>query len=127
MILIAEDDEDDREFIKLAFKKAATTQSLQMASNGQEVLDCLGKLPEKEFPCLIVLDLNMPVLDGLQTLEALNEKPDFRKIPKVIFTTSGSDEDKARCLSKGASDYFVKPHNMSEIVKTVETMLRYCN
>ena len=127
MILIAEDDDDDKEFLRLAFKKAATTQSIQMASNGLEVLDYLRRLSDKELPCLIVLDLNMPVLDGLQTLEALNEKPDFQNIPIVIFTTSSSDEDRERCLSKGASDYFVKPDNMTEIVKTVETMLQYCN
>lgn len=126
MILLAEDDEDDREFIKIAFKKASSKHTIHIADNGQEALDYLFHLPEEDFPCLIVLDLNMPILNGLQTLEVLNSRPKFKGIPKVIFTTSDSDEDKLRCLSRGASDYVVKPYNMTEIVKTVEKMLSYC-
>ena len=127
MVLLAEDDEDDKELIKLAFEEVTTKHSLYVTNNGQEALDYLMRLQEKDLPCLIVLDLNMPVLNGIQTLEALAELPKFQNIPKVIFTTSDSDEDKVRCLSKGASDYLVKPSNMREIVKTVENMLRYCS
>ena len=127
MILLAEDDEDDKEFIKLAFEKVSTKHRLHITENGQEALNYLLPLPDTDLPCLIVLDLNMPILNGLQTLEALNEVPKFQNIPKVIFTTSDSLEDKARCLSKGATDYMVKPTNMKEIVKTVENMVRHCS
>ncbi|MGZ5219808.1 MAG: response regulator [Chitinophagaceae bacterium] len=127
MILLAEDDEDDKEFIRLAFNKASSRHRIHIADNGQQALDYLFLLSEEDLPCLIVLDLNMPVLDGLQTLDALNSKPKFKDIPKVIFTTSESDEDKRRCLSKGAADYVVKPHNMTEIVRTVQNMLTYCD
>jgi CheY-like chemotaxis protein len=127
MILLVEDDEDDQEFLKLAFQKTSAKQSLHIANNGQKALDYLYQLSEKDYPCLIVLDLNMPVLDGIKTLEALKGKPAFNNIPKVVLTTSDSDEDKARCLSNGATDYLIKPHNMKEIIKTVENMLRYCD
>jgi CheY-like chemotaxis protein len=127
MVLLAEDDEDDKEFIKLAFEKVSAKQHLHIADNGQEALNYLLLLPDNDLPCLIVLDLNMPILNGLQTLEALNEIPRFQKIPVVIFSTSDSVEDKSRCLSKGATDYLVKPSNMTEIVKTVGGMLRYCS
>ncbi len=127
MILIAEDDEDDREFIKLAFEKVSAKHRLHIADNGQEAINYLLLLPKNDLPCLIVLDLNMPVLNGLQTLETLNKNPKFHKIPKVIFSTSDSVEDKARCLSKGATEYMVKPSDMTEIVKTVGNMLRYCS
>lgn len=126
MILLAEDDEDDKEFISLAFKKVSSKHTLYIAENGQEALDYLVGLDEDELPCLIVLDLNMPILDGLKTLEALKEERKFEKIPKVIFTTSDSNEDKVRCLSQGATDYIVKPSNMTDIVKTVQNLLRYC-
>ncbi|HZG00086.1 MAG TPA: response regulator [Chitinophagales bacterium] len=126
MVLLAEDDDDDKEFIKLAFEKASATHRLHIADNGQEALNYLLPLPENDLPCLIVLDLNMPVLNGLQTLEALNKIPKFQKIPVVIFSTSDSIEDKNRCLSKGAADYLVKPSNMTEIVESVNSMLRYC-
>lgn len=126
MILLAEDDEDDQEFLTLAFKRAGVDHGFHITNNGREVLDYLSGLTEEQLPCLIVLDLNMPVLDGVQTLDALKENSKYRHIPKVILTTSTSEEDKARCLANGATEYLVKSHNMNEITKTVETMLRYC-
>jgi CheY-like chemotaxis protein len=126
MVLLAEDDDDDKEFIKLAFEKVSAKQRLHIADNGQEALDYLLPLSENDLPCLIVLDLNMPVLNGLQTLEALNKIPKFHRIPIVILSTSDSVQDKERCLSKGAAEYLVKPSNMSDIVKTVGGMLHYC-
>ena len=126
MILLADDDEDDQEFLTLAFRKANANHQFCVANNGQEVLDILSTLPDGQLPCLIVLDLNMPVLDGSQTLEALEARPEYRRIPKVIFTTSASALDRERCLAKGATDYLVKPSNMSEFVKKVQTMLAYC-
>jgi DNA-binding response OmpR family regulator len=68
----------------------------------------------------------MPILNGLQTLSVLNSEPRFDKVPKVILTTSDSDENKTKLLSKGAVDYFVKPSNMKDFVSTAEKMLRYC-
>ena len=127
-ILLAEDDEDDKEFISLAFKKVTSKHRLHIADNGQQAIEFLLNVDdEKGLPCLIVLDLNMPVMDGVQTLEALNQKTKFKNIPKVIFTTSDSEIDKARCLSNGATDYLVKPANMTGIMKSVETMLQYCD
>ena len=127
MVLLAEDDDDDKEFIKLAFEKVSAKHSLHITDNGREALNFLLPLPEDDLPCLIVLDLNMPVLNGLQTLDALNKIPKFDKIPIVILSTSNSEKDKERCLSKGAAEYLVKPSNMTDIVKTVGGMLRYCS
>lgn len=127
LILIAEDDEDDKEFLMLAFHKLTDRHKVHIAGNGQEALEFLsGISDEKELPCLIVLDLNMPVLDGLQTLEALKNKPRFENIPKVVFTTSDSTVDKMRCLSQGATDFMVKPSNMTDIQKSIRSMLNYC-
>jgi DNA-binding response OmpR family regulator len=126
MILLAEDDEDDQEFITLAFKKVSAVHDFHISSNGKEIIEYLDQLPVQHLPCLIVLDLNMPVLDGVQTLEILNTMDKYDHIPKVIFTTSDSEVDKVRCMAMGASDYLVKPYNMTEIVKSVEAMLKYC-
>ena len=115
MVLLAEDDEDDQELITLAFNKATSTHKLHIANNGQEVLEYLSNLSLQHLPCLIVLDLNMPVLDGLQTLEALKKMDRYQDIPKVIFTTSDSSDDRAKCLAIGANAYVVKPHNLSLI------------
>ncbi len=126
-ILFVDDDEDDKEFISQAFHKVTEHCDMHTAENGKQALEYLQNIKDEDaLPCLIVLDLNMPVLNGLQTLEELNRKPAFQKIPKVIFTTSDSDEDKKRCLSKGAVDFFVKPSSMTGIIKTVQKMLLYC-
>ncbi len=126
MVLFAEDDEDDQEFITLAFNKATSEHRLHITNNGQEAMEYLSNLPEQHLPCLIVLDLNMPVLNGVQTLEALKKMDRYQDIPKVIFTTSDSSDDRAKCLAIGANGYEVKPHNMNEIVNTIEKLLHYC-
>ncbi|WP_052324245.1 response regulator [Flavihumibacter sp. ZG627] len=126
-ILFAEDDEDDREFLMHALRNVGSYHKVHMATNGKEALEILFNLsPEDGLPCVIILDLNMPVLDGIQTLEILNHKASFQHIPKIIFTTSASEIDRVRSLSKGATDFVVKPSNMPDFVKTVEGMLRYC-
>ena len=123
-ILLAEDDEDDQELIRMAFSKVTADHTFKIVNNGQEALETLANL--NSVPCLIILDLNMPVLNGFQTLEALNSNPKFSKVPKVILTTSDSDENKKRSISSGAVDYFVKPSNMKEFIVTAEKMLTYC-
>ena len=126
VILLAEDDEDDKELITLALGRLSSEHTLHITDNGQQALDYLNHLPANVRPCLIVLDLNMPVLDGLQTLEALSKQPEFKNIPKIIFTTSDSAADKARCIAKGTTDYLVKPANMTGIVQSLSNMLSYC-
>lgn len=126
LVLFAEDDEDDQEFIALAFNKIKSNSRFHIASNGQEALRYLSGLPDDNLPCMIVLDLNMPVLDGVQTLDALKDQKKWDHIPRFILTTSDSARDKARCLSKGATDYLVKPNNIAELVKTIETILHRC-
>lgn len=126
-ILLVEDDEDDQEFISLALKRMSPQPRFHIASNGNELLHHLAGLSDDELPCLIVLDLNMPGLNGFQTLEALNEDPKYSKIPKVIFTTSESEKDKRRCLENGASDFVVKPNSLSEVTAAIGNMLTYCD
>lgn len=124
-ILLAEDDEDDQELIKLAFSKVTTQHDFKIVNNGQEVLDALSGRPE--MPCMIILDLNMPRLDGLQTLKELRKEPKYTGIPIVIFTTSDDDDNKRISYSSGASDYFIKPATLKEFVNTAQKMLTYCH
>jgi CheY-like chemotaxis protein len=126
IVLLAEDDEDDREFISLAFKKLSSPPTVFIRNNGRELMEYLSSLAVSELPCLIILDLNMPVMDGIETLDLLKHDAKYDNIPKVIFSTSNSEEDKARCISHGAIDFFVKPANMNGIVQSVQKMLHYC-
>ena len=123
-ILLAEDDEDDQELIKLAFSKVTQEHDFKIVNNGQEVLDALSG--PGHMPCMIILDLNMPRLDGLQTLRELRKEPKYTDIPVVIFTTSDSDDNKRHSYSSGAADYFIKPSNMKDLVHAAKKMLTYC-
>lgn len=124
-ILLAEDDEDDQELIQLAFSKVTKEHEFKIVSNGQEVLDVLSR--QSDAPCMIILDLNMPVLNGIQTLKELQKEPRYKKIPIVILTTSDNDENKKSSYSSGAADYFVKPSSMKDLVVAAKKMLTYCH
>lgn len=126
-IVLAEDDEDDQEIIMMAIRKLDPYRQFHIANNGREVVNYLSLLKEEELPCLIVLDLNMPVLNGLQTLEELNKNVKYSNIPKVIFTTSDSEEDKRKCLQHGAADYVVKPANMNDVVRSINNIIAHCD
>lgn len=126
-IFLAEDDEDDQEFIREAIRKVNPEQELEIASNGKELLDSLQSLPDNELPCLLVIDLNMPVMDGWQTLEALKKMPRYNSVPRVIFTTSDTEGDKQKAAQAGAAGYLTKPSNMTEVVKSVTKILSYCH
>lgn len=123
-ILVAEDDEDDQELIQLAFRKVTSDHDFKIVNNGQEAVETLSK--QRNLPCLIILDLNMPLLNGIQTLQALTVDPRFAHIPKVILTTSDNEDNKKNSYSNGAVDYFIKPNTMKEFVLTAEKMLAYC-
>ncbi len=126
MVVLAEDDEDDQEFIRDAIKKINPTQELHVANNGKELLDYVHELKDNQVPCLFVIDLNMPVMDGWQTLDELNRLPKFSGVPKVIFTTSDMEQDKKKALKNGATLYLTKPSNMTDVVKSVGKILGYC-
>lgn len=123
-ILLAEDDEDDQELIKMAFKEVTTRHIFKIVSNGKEALETLSA--QSNLPCLIVLDLNMPLLNGIQTLKALRDDPKFEKIPKVILTTSDNEENRKVSYFNGAVGYFVKPDTLPELVSTAQKILAYC-
>ncbi|HEU5145383.1 MAG TPA: response regulator [Chryseosolibacter sp.] len=125
LILLAEDDEDDQELIRLAFSKVTQEHDFKIVNNGQELLDALSR--QGDMPCMIILDLNMPLLDGLQTLNEIKKEPKYTKIPIVIFTTSDSDDNKRNSYSSGAADYVIKPSTMKEFVSAAQKILTYCH
>lgn len=123
-ILLAEDDEDDQELIRMAFEKADAESMLKVVCNGQEALELLSR--HNTLPCLIVLDLNMPLLNGIDTLKELNRLPAYQRIPKVILTTSDAEHNRRISYSYGALDYFVKPSTLADFVNTAKKIIEYC-
>jgi CheY-like chemotaxis protein len=124
-ILVADDDIDDQEMISESLHDLDENCTIEVVSNGQLAINRLENtsLPH---PCLVILDLNMPVLDGLQTLALIREMPALQGIPVVVFTTSDSSDSRKKSLKLGALDYLVKPDDYKGILAVTAKMMEYC-
>ncbi len=114
LVLYADDDSDDRAWISEACKAVNAAWAIEFVENGREVLEFLYKLPSSDLPDLIVLDLNMPELDGRQTLQKIKAHPLYQQIPVAIVTTSSNNLDKDICKRLGASLFLIKPDSYIE-------------
>src|SRR5688572_3785768 len=95
-ILYIDDDADDREMMDLALRAANPAVQVAFAENGLEGIDLLEKAKiDNDLPCLVVLDINMPVMDGRKTLEVIRKDPALTNLPVVIFTSSRNAHDEA--------------------------------
>ena len=126
LILIGEDDLDDKEFLIDVFATVDKAFYLEFVNNGRKVLTTLEKIPDDRLPCLIVLDYNMPELNGAEILLELKNHRRYDPIPKVIWSTSGSDTYKSICLALGAKAYVMKPSNVKDFEDIVRHMVSFC-
>jgi len=130
-ILIAEDDQDDRQWIKEALAKCQFEQPISFVVDGEELMDFLlhrGKYTATgnlAYPGLILLDLNMPRKDGRECLKEIKNDPRIRHIPVIILTTSRAAEDTFRTYSLGANTVFHKPVTFDNLVKIMQTLTDY--
>ena len=109
-ILLAEDDLDDREFFFDFLIHRKDIEILPVAENGAALLQCLENISnDSSLPDLIILDQNMPVRNGLQTLCLLKDNKRYTHIPVVIYSTITDERLKEACSAMGASSIFVKP------------------
>ncbi|TMI86004.1 MAG: response regulator [Bacteroidetes bacterium] len=125
-ILLGEDDPDDQEMLKDVFTAIDTAFVLFFVNNGSEVLSALGKLKDDQMPCLIILDYNMPGLSGADILRELGTNERYKNIPKVVWSTSGSEKFRSVCLELGAVDYVLKPTDVVELEEIARYMLSLC-
>ena len=121
VILYAEDDQDDFEGLKDALEQLSDKHKLIQARNGTEIMSYLEE--GNEFPGLIVLDLNMPIMDGKQTLLWLKSQDAYKDIPTMVFTTSSRDEDLRLCKSHDCT-FFRKPTLYRDLLHIVQLMLQ---
>ena len=126
LVLIGEDDVDDQDLLKEVFSSIDGSFTLVFALNGAEVLAYLDKNKTGELPCLIILDYNMPGLNGAEILKELNNSSEYNSIPKIIWSTSKSDTYRDICLEMGANDYLVKPSNVTDLKGICRYMLSIC-
>ena len=127
-ILIGEDDFEDQFILEEYFQDNGVKGFVAFEKNGRKIIEYLEQLkPEAELPSLIVLDLNMPILNGTQTLFELKQNNRFNKIPVIIYSTSDNDHERRKCINFGAVDYMVKPISVDEGDRMVKRFLQYVN
>jgi CheY-like chemotaxis protein len=125
-ILYADDDPDDIELLKEAFACIAENIELITCSNGAEALQYLITLPTEEpAPCLIILDINMPVLDGKQALARLRSINRFIDTPVVLFSTS-SDRREKDFAGQYKAGFITKPLDVKEMAKIADSFIEHC-
>ena len=125
IVLYADDDLDDKEWVNDACRNANSSLEMKFVENGKEVLKYLENINGNEIPSLIVLDLNMPELDGRQTLKALKKHPEFHTIPVAVVTTSSSRIDRDVCQKLGAAVFLTKPDTYDEWQEIVRKLEPY--
>ena len=124
-ILIAEDDPDDRLLMQEAFRESAFTHPLAFVQNGEELLRYVrGETPYvgREFPGLILLDLNMPKMDGRTALMHLKTDAAFKRIPVIVLTTSNAEEDIQRTYELGVTAFISKPGSFEGLMQLVASL-----
>jgi CheY-like chemotaxis protein len=122
-VLIADDDANDVFLLRHAFAKAGLACELVEVTDGQQAVDYLSGQPpfndRTRFPLpdLVLLDLKMPRLDGFDVLAWLHDQPELSHLRVVVLSSSGQEADQARARSLGASDYHVKPSDISSLTR----------
>lgn len=129
-ILLVEDDEVDVMNVERAFKKVNITNSIYIASNGLEALSILrgNHAQYPDFPQerrLILLDLNMPKMGGIEFLQELRSDPQLRPTPVVVMTTSNQDQDRVEAYNLNVAGYILKPVTFSSFVEMMVTLNKY--
>ena len=120
-ILLVDDNPHDAE-LTLAALSPKADEEVKVVASGQEALDYLRRAeraPAPELPDLILLDLNMPQMDGLAVLDAIRADEGTRDIPVVMLTTSGEERDIRESYARGASGYVVKPMELPQFFETM--------
>ena len=130
-IIMAEDDEDDRVMIRDASIEAGITTPIRFVENGEELMDFLlhrnqfSQNKEPSSSVIILLDLNMPKLDGRKALEEIKRNESLRKIPVLILTTSNTKEEIEWAYNSGANSFIIKPFNFDSMVDIMKTIKDY--
>jgi len=130
-VLLAEDDLDDVLLTQIAFEKARLANPLQVVRDGEEVLAYLkgegqfGNRDRYPFPILLLLDLNMPKINGFEVLEWLKNHPVFHRMPVAIMTSSDHDPDATKAFELGADSYLIKPPDAEALLALVQRLHAY--
>jgi CheY-like chemotaxis protein len=122
-IALADDDPDDRVLVREALTEARVPHELVELGDGTELLAYLRS--DEPLPHLVLLDLNMPRMDGREALQAIKQDADLRSIPVVVLTTSKAEEDIVRTYDLGVNSFITKPVTFLGLVEVMKIFSRY--
>jgi CheY-like chemotaxis protein len=123
-ILLVEDDAVDAMTVKRALKDLNVTNTLVRVTNGEQALEYLQDIVNAE-PCVILLDLNMPKMNGVEFLKIAKADDRLKCIPVVVLTTSKADQDRFECFNSSAAGYIVKPVDYKGFVEAIKILDLY--
>lgn len=122
LITLADDDEDDRLFFTDAFDELKINTVVNTVKNGRELINFLNH-PETVLPNIIFLDLNMPILNGIDALQEIKQNEKYKDIAIAIYSTSSSEEDIENTFVLGANIYIKKPSNFNDLKKILSDVV----
>jgi CheY-like chemotaxis protein len=123
-ILLVEDDQVDTMTVMRALKEIHVTNPLVHLENGEDAVNYLRD-PQKEKPCIILLDLNMPIMNGIEFLQVVKNDSKLRCIPVVVLTTSEEQQDKVNSFNLGVAGYMAKPVDYRQFVEVMRSIDAY--
>jgi CheY-like chemotaxis protein len=126
-ILLVEDNDMDLDLALRAFKRGHGRHPIELARDGQEALEWLRRwqMGAADLPLLVLLDLNLPEVDGLTVLRHFKNHPQFAQIPVVVLTTSAEDRDVRQAYQLGANSYIVKPVDFDKFMEVTRQIELY--
>ena len=130
VILLVENDKADQEIIRRIADQGATSAQLEIVSSGQEALDYLSRARENNDsstppPSLVLLDLNMPGLSGLDVLARIRNQKSTRSLPVVVLSTSDQESDIVQSYDMGANSFLTKPVKFDEFIRVIRELDEY--
>lgn len=120
-VILVEDNKAEADLTKIIFREQAIRAEIVHCNNGEDLLNLLSSIAYGEI-CYILLDLNMPKVNGFDILKAFSEHQDWSKLPVIVFTSSNSDADMRTCYEMGANAYVPKPLDLNGLDSTIKAI-----
>jgi CheY-like chemotaxis protein len=128
-ILAVEDSDDDFEAMIRAFNRAGMQNTIVRRDNGQTAIayleEALSDTPPHPLPCMVMLDLNLPGIDGRKVLKHIKQHPQLCWLPVVVLTTSDDERDVDECYRFGANSYILKPVDFEGFIRSIQRLRQY--
>jgi CheY-like chemotaxis protein len=122
VVWIVDDDDDDKYLFEMAFKQLIPPVSIRLFNDGEEMMPAL--IQSDSLPSLIILDLNMPRLNGFEALKQLRAEPAYQDVPVVVLTTSSDYSDRDRAKQLGANGFLTKPPTLELTLKLFKQLVQ---